>query len=90
MNGLDLVKRVTPKKSYTFAEGRGTWRVQPLPPKKPREHHVVAVDFGVKKNILRCLVDSGCRVTVVPASTSAKEILPHVSDSNRPVILGNQ
>jgi len=40
-----------------------------------RPLHVVAMDFGAKRNILRCLVDAGCRVTAVPASTSAREIL---------------
>ena len=38
-------------------------------------HHVVALDFGIKKNILRCLASVGCRVTVVPASTSASDIM---------------
>jgi carbamoyl-phosphate synthase small subunit len=82
MSGLDLVKKVTPATSYTFAEGRGAWRVSDAssrPDAKTgsgtREHHVVAIDYGVKKNILRCLVDAGCRVTVVPASTSAADIL---------------
>jgi carbamoyl-phosphate synthase small subunit len=81
MSGLDLVKRVTPRTSYTFAEGRGAWRVDgsfvPGSRKGPRarEHHVVAIDYGVKKNILRCLVDAGCKVTVVPATTSASDIL---------------
>ena len=78
MSGLDLVKGVTPKKSYTFSEGRGAWRVSdPHRPKPAPEtqHHVVAIDYGVKKNILKCLVDTGCKVTVVPASTSAADIL---------------
>jgi carbamoyl-phosphate synthase small subunit len=80
MSGLDLVKQVTPAKSYTFAEGRGVWRIgDPVSSRtgaaKKREHHVVAIDYGVKKNILRCLVDSVCKVTIVPASTSAAEIL---------------
>jgi carbamoyl-phosphate synthase small subunit len=79
MAGLDLVQRVTPKERYSFTEGRGDWRV--VAPGSSgraalgREHHVVAIDFGVKKNILRCLVDSGCRVTAVPATTTAEEIL---------------
>ena len=72
MNGLDLVKQVTPKEPYPWSEGRGTWRTGE--PRAP-EHHVVAVDFGTKKNILRCLVDAGCKVTVVPATTSAEAIL---------------
>ena len=83
MSGLDLVKKVTPAKSYAFAEGRGAWRVSDQTTRpgtaaagaKKREHHVVAIDYGVKKNILRCLVDAGCKVTVVPASTSAADIL---------------
>jgi carbamoyl-phosphate synthase small subunit len=77
MSGLDLVKQVTPKQSYTFTEGRGEWRVSDGQASRPRkrEYNVVAIDYGVKKNILRCLVDAGCKVTVVPASTSAADIL---------------
>jgi carbamoyl-phosphate synthase small subunit len=77
MSGLDLVKQVTPKQSYAFTEGRGVWRVNDgQPPKaRKREYNVVAIDYGVKKNILRCLVDVGCKVTVVPASTSAADVL---------------
>ena len=84
MSGLDLVKKVTPSTSYAFAEGRGEWRVSDGLPnanaKAKREHHVVAIDYGVKKNILRCLVDAGCKVTVVPASTSAADILALAPD----------
>jgi len=72
MNGLDLVKLVTPKERYTWTEGRGRWSTAPA---KPAKHHVVVFDYGIKRNILRCLVDSGCRVTVVPASTSAADVL---------------
>jgi carbamoyl-phosphate synthase small subunit len=81
MAGLDLVKQVTPKQSYSFTEGRGEWRVgdgragQTARAARKREYNVVAIDYGVKKNILRCLVDAGCKVTVVPASTSAADIL---------------
>ncbi|MDB4942823.1 MAG: Carbamoyl-phosphate synthase small chain [Labilithrix sp.] len=74
MSGLDLVKEVTPKERYAFTEGRGAWKIAAPPPPGPA-HHVVAIDYGVKKNILRCLVDAGCKVTVVPASTSAEDIL---------------
>jgi carbamoyl-phosphate synthase small subunit len=86
MNGLDLVRTVTPAKPYAFTEGRGAWRVDGgfVPGSRKargaREHHVVAIDYGVKKNILRCLVDSGCRVTVVPASTSAADVLAAAPD----------
>jgi carbamoyl-phosphate synthase small subunit len=75
MNGLDLVRAVTPREKYGWSEGRGAWSV--AAPAGPREriHHVVVFDYGIKRNILRCLNDSGCRLTVVPASTSAAEVL---------------
>ena len=83
MQGLDLVSRVTPAESYAFEESRGSWRVSfdpraPITGESRLEHrplHVVAMDFGAKRNILRCLVDAGCRVTAVPATTSARDIL---------------
>lgn len=84
MAGLDLVSRVTPAESYAFEESRGNWRVSfdehaPITGPGRLEHarplHVVAMDFGAKRNILRCLVDAGCRVTAVPAATSARDIM---------------
>jgi carbamoyl-phosphate synthase small subunit len=84
MQGLDLVARVTPSQSYAFEESRGPWRVSfdqhaPIVGPSRLEHqrplHVVAMDFGAKRNILRCLVDAGCRVTAVPATTSARDVL---------------
>ncbi len=72
MNGLDLVRCVTPKEPYAWTEGRGRWTTSAV---RPPERHVVAFDFGIKRNILRCLVDAGCRLTVVPAATSAAEVL---------------
>ncbi|MBK7581873.1 MAG: glutamine-hydrolyzing carbamoyl-phosphate synthase small subunit [Myxococcales bacterium] len=76
MEGLDLAARVTPKTRYEFSEGRGAWSVGQLGGAAgDTTPHVVAVDFGAKKNILRCLVDSGFRVTAVPASSTAAEIL---------------
>jgi carbamoyl-phosphate synthase small subunit len=84
MHGLDLVARVTPAESYTFEESRADWQVSfderspitgPSRLKHDRPLHVVAMDFGAKRNILRCLVDAGCRVTAVPATTSAKDIM---------------
>ncbi len=72
MNGLDLVRFVSPKEPYPWTEGRGEWAAAaPRPP----EHHVVVLDYGIKRNILRCLVDSGARVTVVPASATASDVL---------------
>jgi carbamoyl-phosphate synthase small subunit len=79
MNGLDLVSMVTPKEKYPWTEGRGSWGVPSAlagqAPARPAEHHVVVFDYGIKRNILRCLVDSGCRLTVVPASTGAADVL---------------
>jgi carbamoyl-phosphate synthase small subunit len=72
MTGLDLVQYVSPRETYGWTEGRGEWvTAKPRPP----EHHVVAIDYGTKRNILRCLVDTGCKVTVVPARTSARDVL---------------
>jgi carbamoyl-phosphate synthase small subunit len=74
MSGLDLVRYVTPKQPYPWTEGRGVWASPPTPSKK-RARHVVAIDFGMKRNILRCLVDTGCKVTVMPATTTAADVL---------------
>ena len=75
--GMDLAKDATTAEPYPWTQG--TWRLdQGLPEATDRQrltHHVVAYDFGVKRNILRMLVDRGCRVTVVPAQTVAAEVL---------------
>jgi carbamoyl-phosphate synthase small subunit len=73
MNGLDLVRAVTPKEPYAWTAGRGAWSVGAAP--RPPERHVVVLDCGTKTNILRCLVDSGCRLTVVPATSTADDVL---------------
>src|SRR5688572_19383978 len=65
MLGQDLVKRVTPKEPYVFTESAGLWSTKSS---QASTRHVVAVDLGLKRNILRCLVDAGCRLTVVPAT----------------------
>ncbi|HYQ17601.1 MAG TPA: glutamine-hydrolyzing carbamoyl-phosphate synthase small subunit [Polyangiaceae bacterium] len=81
MEGLDLVARVTPKQAYEFTETRGAeWQSEmkdghDAPASKRHDYRVVAIDYGAKRNILRCLHDSGCHVTAVPASTSAQDIL---------------
>jgi len=76
LKGMDLAKVVSTKTSYQWREtswqlgvGHGTRADAELP------FHVVAYDYGVKRNILRMLVDRGCRLTVVPAQTSSKEVL---------------
>jgi carbamoyl-phosphate synthase small subunit len=77
MNGLDLVRFVTPKEPYSWTEGRRAWATgTPSPP----EHQVVVVDYGIKCNILRCLADAGCTLTVLPASATASEVLAHRPD----------
>jgi len=74
MAGLDLAKEVTTPKSYQFDEGE--WQLTSgFSKPKGAKFKVVAFDFGVKKNILRMLVERGCEVTVVPAQTSVKEVL---------------
>jgi len=76
LQGLDLAKEVTVNSSYSWTEsswvlGRGGESV----PASELRYHVVAYDFGVKRNILRMLADRGCRLTVVPATTTASEVL---------------
>ena len=72
--GMDLAITVTGSQSGGWNEARWDWRKGFGRCAKP-VHHVVAVDYGVKRNILRCLASAGCRVTVVPATTTAEEIL---------------
>lgn len=77
LKGMDLAKEVTTKTAYSWR--KGSWRlVGGLPEDTPAselKYKVVAYDYGVKQNILRMLVDRGCDVTVVPAKTSAAEVL---------------
>lgn len=73
MSGRDLTDLVTSKEIRSWTEGNGLWKVSA--DRKGRTHHVVAIDFGVKDNILRCLVDVGCKVTVVPSRTTAEQVL---------------
>jgi carbamoyl-phosphate synthase small subunit len=76
MNGLDLATRVSTKEQYAW--DRGAIAASPSEdvgdPAEPK-FHVVAYDFGIKRNILRMLVQSGSRVTVVPAGTKAEDVL---------------
>ena len=79
LEGLDLAKDVTSGQSYTWDEQRWAWNKGFGRLTKP-EFHVVAIDYGIKRNILRCLASAGCRVTVVPAATSAEDILARKPD----------
>ena len=77
LKGLDLAKEVTVPESYQWHEG--TWSLEngisDGPDEEQRKWHVVAYDFGVKRNILRILSQLGCRLTVVPAKTSASDVM---------------
>ena len=76
LKGADLAKVVTTDKSYTWEEG--SWDLDPTksaPINTNAKFNVVAYDFGIKKNILRMLVDRDCSITVVPAQTPAKDVL---------------
>ena len=76
LSGADLAREVSTRERYPWSQG--TWSLEgglpePADPASAR-YHVVAYDFGVKHNILRLLADRGCRVTVVPAETSADDV----------------
>ncbi len=74
LEGMDLAAEVTCRQNYTWDETQ--WQIgQGHGHLAQAKYHVVAVDFGIKRNILRCLASAQCRVTVVPASTSAEDIL---------------
>jgi len=79
LKGMDLAKVVSCTAQHDWDEsvwtlGKGYGRLD-----KPR-YHVVAVDYGAKRNILRCLANTGCKVTVVPANATADDILRHKPD----------
>ncbi len=77
LKGLDLAQEVTTDKQYDW--GEGTWQLNPVDAKSvdqtSADYKVVAYDYGIKRNILRMLVDRGCYVTVVPAKTPADVVL---------------
>jgi carbamoyl-phosphate synthase small subunit len=79
MAGQDLAKVVTVSQSYDWTETEWQLGTGYGEQKNPK-FHVVAYDFGVKKNILRMLAERGCKVTVVPAQTPAAEVLKHQPD----------
>jgi carbamoyl-phosphate synthase small subunit len=77
--GLDLAKDVTCSQSYQWDEMRWAWP-DGFPRREGKGFKVVAIDFGAKRNILRCLASAGCDVTVLPASATAEEVLAHAPD----------
>merc|ERR1711991_538222 len=79
LEGLDLANDVTCAQTYKWDEMRWAWPEGYRRQTEPK-HKVVAVDYGAKRNILRCLASAGCDVTVVPASATAEDILAHNPD----------
>jgi len=82
LEGMDLAKDVSATQTYGWSEGlwslgEGYAKPETGAPAKPK---VVAIDYGVKRNILRNLVDAGCEVTVVPAQASFEDIMAHQPD----------
>lgn len=78
LEGMDLAKQVSCTQTYAWTGGTWAWPGTHDAP-EPRLH-VVAVDYGAKRNILRCLSSAGCRVTVVPATATAEDIMRHKPD----------
>ena len=81
LKGMDLAREVSVSEPYTWREGSWVWNAgHSERPDAELTWHVVAYDYGVKRNILRMLVDRGCRLTVVPAQTPAAEVLALAPD----------
>jgi carbamoyl-phosphate synthase small subunit len=79
LEGMDLAKEVSTRQSYDWSETEWAWGQGYGSLSAPR-FKVVAVDYGAKRNILRCLAAAGCAVTVVPATATAEDILRHKPD----------
>jgi len=80
LKGMDLAKVVSTRRIYQWNEGTN-WGSESGPKSRPGQRlHVVAYDFGIKRNILRSLADKGCRMTVVPAQTPAQTVLDMCPD----------
>jgi carbamoyl-phosphate synthase small subunit len=79
LKGMDLAKVVSASKRYAWEQGAYDLDTTKFNEPTP-QFHVVAYDFGVKRNILQLLVDAGCRVTVVPAQTPAKDVFALAPD----------
>ena len=80
LEGMDLAQEVTTRKTYDWDQGEWQLEGNQFQATQPVRFKVVAYDFGVKRNILRMLAQRGCQVTVVPAGTSAQEVLAKKPD----------
>lgn len=79
LEGMDLAKTVTCAQTYDWMQTR--WQLgQGHGTQHAPTYHVVAIDYGAKRNILRCLASAGCKVTVVPATATAEDVLRHQPD----------
>ncbi len=79
MEGAELARTVTATQSYGWSEQVWSWGSGFAAQERP-EFHVVAIDYGIKRNILRCLASAGCRVTVLPAYATAEEVFSREPD----------
>lgn len=81
--GRDLVREVIPERERQWNGGLSTWAklpTEPNPAFSNVDFHVVALDYGMKWNIARHLTDEGCRITILPGTASAEEVLSHQPD----------
>jgi len=79
MEGAELARSVTATQSYQWNERVWSWNRGFAEQDEP-EFHVVAIDYGIKRNILRCLASAGCRVTVLPAYATAQDVFSRKPD----------
>jgi len=79
MEGRDLVKEVIPGGPSAWTEGFEPLAAHVLPA-RPADKHVIALDYGMKWNILRCLTQIGCKVTVLPGTATAADVLARAPD----------
>jgi carbamoyl-phosphate synthase small subunit len=80
LKGMDLARLVTTKSAYQWKQGSVWPERQSVYAKRPARFHVVAYDFGIKRNILRLISDQECRLTVVPAATTAEDVMALLPD----------
>ncbi len=80
LKGMDLAKLVTTKQSYQWNQGSIWPERQSVYTKRVASFHVVAFDYGIKRNILRLIADQDCRLTVVPATAKAEEVMALLPD----------
>jgi carbamoyl-phosphate synthase small subunit len=79
LEGMDLAKDVSCRQTYDWDEGMWKLGEGYARQENPR-HHVVAIDYGAKRNILRCLAGTGAKVTVVPANATVEDVMRHKPD----------